>query len=136
MGNRAVITTEDRRIGIYVHWNGGRNSIVGFLTFCKLKGYRDPSDDNYGWARLCQCIGNFFGEECDVGIDTLDHLDCDNWDNGMYIIKNWEIIGKEYSHSDETVDMKAVRKMVEYINSNYAESDRIPQGVIDEYFSV
>ena len=26
MGNRAVITTEKKDLGIYLHWNGGRDS--------------------------------------------------------------------------------------------------------------
>ena len=97
MGNRAVITTEDKKIGIYLHWNGGRHSIEGFLAVCKELGHRPPETDSYGWARLCQVIGNFFGGTTSIGIDLLDNLDCDNGDNGMYIIKNWEIIGREFT---------------------------------------
>ncbi len=96
MGNRAVITTEEKRIGVYLHWNGGRDSVEGFLAYCKKVGHRSPEQDCYGWARLCQVIGNFFGGTTSIGIDTLDKLDCDNGDNGLYIIKNWEIIGREY----------------------------------------
>lgn len=65
MGNRAVITTRENfnndGVGVYLHWNGGRDSVQAFLTYCKMKGYREPTSDNYGWARLCQVIGNFFG---------------------------------------------------------------------------
>lgn len=45
MGNREIITTENgwrnkkNNLGIYLHWNGGRDSIEGFLTYCKLKEY-------------------------------------------------------------------------------------------------
>ena len=60
MGNRAVITTSKSTdiknstdIGIYLHWNGGRDSVQAFLKYCELKGYRSPEKDNYGWARLC-----------------------------------------------------------------------------------
>ena len=65
MGNRAVITTRKdlKDIGVYLHWNGGRDSVEGFLTYCKIKGYRPPEYDNYGWAYLCMTIGNFFGGE-------------------------------------------------------------------------
>jgi len=90
MGNRAVITTEDKRIGVYVHWNGGRDSVEAFIEYCKIKGYTAPERDNYGWARLCQVISNFFGGSLSIGIDTLDNLDCGN----MFVIKNWEIIGR------------------------------------------
>lgn len=102
MGNRAVITTrenfDNNGIGIYVHWQGGLNSIKAFLKYCEMRGFRAPDEDNYGWARLTQVIANFMGGDgLSVGIDTLDHLDCDNWDNGTYIIKGWKIVGHEYS---------------------------------------
>lgn len=90
MGNRAVITTRKdlKDIGVYLHWNGGRDSVEGFLTYCKIKGFRPPEHDNYGWAYLCVTIGNFFGGEgFSLGIDVASKLDCDNWDNGTYIIK-------------------------------------------------
>ena len=61
MGNRAVITTKDRKLGVYVHWNGGRDTIQPLLKYYELKGYRPPSSDSYDWARLCQVLGNFFG---------------------------------------------------------------------------
>ena len=32
MGNRAVITTEKKDLGIYLHWNGGRDSVEAFLN--------------------------------------------------------------------------------------------------------
>ena len=101
MGNRAVITTRDKKIGVYLHWNGGRDSVEGFLAYCKLKGYRCPEKDNYGWARLCQVLGNFFGGECSVGIGLYDTLDRNNGDNGVYIIENWEIVGREFEPSEE-----------------------------------
>lgn len=100
MGNRAVITTKENwknnGVGVYLHWNGGITSIKCFLEYCKLKGYRPPETDCYGWARLCQVVGNFFGGGYSVGVDTLSNLDCDNGDNGTYIIENWEIVDRKY----------------------------------------
>jgi hypothetical protein len=108
MGNRAVITASkaysvegSSDIGVYLHWNGGRDSVEAFLTYCKIKGYRAPDYDNYGWARLCQVIGNFFGGELSVGIDKCQNLDCDNGDNGTYIIKGWDIVGRKYHEGGE-----------------------------------
>lgn len=110
MGNRAVITTrenfENNGIGIYLHWNGGRDSVEAFLKYCELKGYRTPNTDNYGWARLCQVIGNFFGGSTSVGIDVVNNLDCDNFDNGVYIIKGWEIVGREHFNGAEQMNYK------------------------------
>ena len=45
MGNRAVITTPDKKIGVYLHWNGGRDSVEGFLQTCKKYGFRPPERD-------------------------------------------------------------------------------------------
>ena len=105
MGNRAVITTRENfnndGVGVYLHWNGGRDSVQAFLTYCNMKGYREPTSDNYGWARLCQVIGNFFGGELSIGIDTCSDLDYDNYDNGTYIIDGWDIVDREYFNGNE-----------------------------------
>ena len=95
MGNRAVITTEDKRIGVYLHWNGGRDSVEAFLAYCKIKKFRPPEQDNYGWARLCQVIANFFGGDLSIGIDEFEKVHYNYLDNGVYIIKNWDIVGRE-----------------------------------------
>lgn len=101
MGNRAVITTapfDEKNIGIYVHWNGGQESIEGFLAACKELGYRDVSyHDSYSLARLTQAIGLFFGadDDCSVGIGRCDQLDCDNGDNGVWLLgPDWTIAGR------------------------------------------
>ena len=108
MGNRAVITTvgayepkNSQQTGIYLHYNGGRDSVEAFLTYCKLKGYYSPEVDCYGWARLCQVIGNFFGGSLSIGIDKCCSLDCENGDNGTYLIKDWEIVGRKYNRGFE-----------------------------------
>lgn len=105
MGNRAVITTKDgfahNGLGIYLHWNGGRDSVRAFLKYCELKGFRSPDTDNYGWARLAQVIGNFFGGGLSIGIDKVRNLDCDNFDNGTYLIEGWEIVGRRYHDGPE-----------------------------------
>ena len=129
MGSRAVITTEARDIGVYLHWNGGRNSVEGFLLYCKLKGYRAPEDDCYGWARLCQVIGNFFGGEYSVGIDKYDRLDTDNGDNGTYIIKDWQIIGKEFEPLDKLC-IEQVKSMLLAINDNMPKSEQLEEEVL------
>ena len=99
MGNRAVITTEAKKIGVYVHWNGGRNSVDGFLAYCKAMKYRTPEEDCYGWARLVQTIANWFGSDgLSVGIDTYKNLDTNNGDNGVYVIKDWKIVKRIHSY--------------------------------------
>jgi len=102
MGNRAVITTapySSSNVGIYVHWNGGRASILGFLAACKELGMRSPGTDNsYAIASLAQVIGLHFGlSGMSCGIDTCDKLDTSNGDNGVYLIGgDWQIVGRKF----------------------------------------
>ena len=137
MGNRAVITTEENfknnGIGIYVHWNGGRDSIEAFLKYCEIRKFRAPDEDCYGWARLAQVIANFFGMDgLSIGIDTVDHLDCDNFDNGVYLIKGWEIVGREYFTGAEQDDyplgdmLKAIDETQPEPLGDYLIADEIP----------
>ena len=120
MGNRAVITTEEnfknKGVGVYLHWNGGYDSVSAFLKYCELKGYRTPDTDNYGWARLCQVVGNFFGGSTSVGIDTVDKLDCDNYDNGVYIIKGWEIVDRKHKRYAEQMEYEMEEMLLEIGN--------------------
>ena len=131
MGNRAVITTQDKQLGVYLHWNGGRDSVEAFLMYCKLKGYRCPENDCYGWARLCQVIGNFFGGELSVGIDKYEKLDLDNWDNGVYIIKDWKIVDREYLRNKEQKYYN-LADMVKTINSKQPHDEQLNEDDIDE----
>ena len=128
MGNRAVITASKSKdvkksqdIGVYVHWNGGRDSVEAFLKYCELKKYRSPSDDNYGWARLCQVIGNYFGGTTSVGIDRCERLDCDNYDNGVYIIEGWKIVGRQYHDGAEQHQYDLLQMLIKIDNAQPAK---------------
>ena len=103
MGNRAVITTNKNleEIGIYLHWNGGRDSIEAFLAYCKLKGYRSPERDCYGWTCLAGVIFNYFSNGMSCGLCIAKNLDCNNWDNGTYIIKDWLIVDRMFFNAEE-----------------------------------
>ena len=146
MGNRAVITSInnlkikedgtkeliDEGIGIYLHWNGGRDSIEAFLAYCDMKRYRKPEQDSYGYAMLINVITNFFGDglSCDVG--NCQHLDCDNYDNGVYIIKDWRIVDRLYAHGEQYgCDFKDMLKAIDmaqpvHMRLTDAEKARIP----------
>lgn len=100
MGNRAVITFTPEGapgVGIYLHWNGGRESVRAFLDTCRARGYRSPvSDPAYAMAGLVGVIREFFGPTgLSVGVDLVDRLDCDNWDNGVYQVgADWSIVAR------------------------------------------
>lgn len=104
MGNRAVIKCKEGKsgVGVYLHWNGGRDSVEGFLATCDIRGYRSPETDNYGWSHLCAVCVMFFGfDGLNIGIDVVDRLDQDNCDNGVYIIEDWHIVGREFYRYDK-----------------------------------
>lgn len=136
MGNRAVITTEENfdnnGIGVYVHWNGGATSIKGFLTYCAIRGFRAPETDNYGWARLTQVIANFFGMDgLSIGVDTLNHLDCDNGDNGTYLIKNWQVVGHKYGKPNrDKYDLMEMLKAIDEAQPDPLGEDGIKLGLL------
>lgn len=125
MGNRAVITTKDRDLGVYLHWNGGRDTIQPLLRYCELKGYRPPSNDIYGWARLCQVLGNFFGGTDSIGISkyTTDRK-MDPGDNGIYVIDGWEIVERlttDYSDGFESARMASFPESLEQREYDFDE---------------
>lgn len=132
MGNRAVITTEDHRIGVYLHWNGGRDSVEAFLEYCRLHGFRKPEDDDYGWARLCQVICNFVGADgCSAGIDEFERLDSDNGDNGVYVIKGWEIVSREFFEGEEQCEYE-LDHFIREIDDCMPEPHRIGHRMIED----
>ena len=116
MGNRAVITTAPfglDNVGIYVHWNGGVESIVAFLGAAKRLNMRTPEQDpSYALARLTQVIANYFGGSTSIGIGVVRELDYDNGDNGTYLIGgDWQIVGREFFGENFAVDQEKTRKI-------------------------
>lgn len=113
MGNRAVIAfhNNDHAPVVYLHWNGGRASVEGFLEAAKKLGL-DPkkfrSDAAFMNAFATMIATRFFN--CSVG-DTVYreqycNTDADNYDNGVYIIDaQLEIIGRLYRRTNEEIDV-------------------------------
>jgi hypothetical protein len=94
MGNRAVIAIKDKFYKkedtpcIYLHWNGGRDSVQSFLDVHNELGMRGAEDSNYALARLTQIICNALGGELSCGISIYSRADTDNGDNGVYWLDN------------------------------------------------
>ena len=100
MGNRAVIEFESKGIGIYLHHDGGRDSVEAFLEVAKEYKAHDGSD--YTIARLTQIIGNYIGGILSLGIGPIQYLDRDNYDNGVYVINDsLDIIDRYYNRNPE-----------------------------------
>lgn len=111
MGNRAVMAfgpDKPSTKGVYVHWNGGLCSIEGFLDAAKQLGINTPE-------QVADMIGLWMNSAIDV--DKISRLDCDNWDNGLYILdEQLNIVGRKFTNSrpEEVNDAKraAIRSEV------------------------
>lgn len=134
MGNRCVITTPEKRIGVYMHWNGGRDSVEPILAYCMAKGYRCPEDDEYGWARLCQVIGNFFGGDLSVGIGRYECTDRDNGDNGVYVIKNWHIVKRIFFKGRTEQNCYDFREFLSGINDKMPVNEQLTEEELDKAY--
>ncbi len=127
MGNRGFIRGEEKNgVGVYLHWNGGRDSVEGFLKYCELKGCRGFGyDTGYAVARLTQVIANFFGGTTSVGIYPSSEEDMAD-DNGSYIVKGWKIVGREYPYDNFTEqDEYPLNVMLKEIDESQPESERL-----------
>lgn len=136
MGNRAVITastTQTTGVGIYVHWNGGLESVLAFLHVAKERGYRDTTyDTTYAMARLCGLVCEFFdlkSSTC-VGIGQLKELDCDNRDNGVYVIgADWTIKSRWGEGSDLSKTLESLsaeqRKLYDAVVKQLTEDSEV-----------
>ncbi len=111
MGNRATLKFKDEanQPNIYLHWNGGRASVQAFLNVAKAMELRA---DSYGVARMCQIIGNFFGGNLSLGCSN--NLG-DYSDNGIYLIKDFVIVGREKFDGEEEIDEEKTKSITHFI---------------------
>lgn len=134
MGNRAIVKPKGRNVGVYLHWNGGIDSVTAFLEYCKLKGYRDfggTYSDGYGVARFCQVVGNFFGGGLSVGIEDCvkESEEYAEWmDNGIYVVDGWDICERiGYETGREGYDLQ---EMLLDIDNSQPESEQLGENYI------
>ena len=124
MGNRAFIKFKNETAGIYLHWNGGRDSVEAFLKYCELKQYRS---DSYGVARMAQVIGNYFGGELSIGIEGTKGIslsDLNPGDNGVYTVENWKIVGR-YPRNVPEQRIHPLEQMLLNIDDAMPESEKL-----------
>jgi len=123
MGNRAVVVfdefkPESEAAAIYLHWNGGRDSIEGYLKATRILMGGRLGDGAYARARFFQVIGIFMGGLCGQG------------DNGVFIIDSdtMTIKGRgewdaEWEEQDEYDVNTFANEIIKRINAVYAVND-------------
>lgn len=125
MGNRAIIKAAGEKVGLYLHWNGGNDSVGAFLEYCKLRGFRGFPDSD-ALARITQVCCNFFGGTLCARIFPMSGEDTEDespGDNGIYIVKGWDIVKKiDGNNIHEGYDRKELLKC---IDENQPERDRL-----------
>ena len=126
MGDRAVISNRTKNLGVYLHWYGYREFVESVLAYCNAKQYRSPDvDDEYGWARLCQVLGNTLGGNLSLGVGNFSKMDTDNWDNGTYIIDGWDIKERLYQHYQDEKMKESMFENLKYINDKQPKEEQL-----------
>ena len=98
MGNRAMITTAGANLGVYLHWNGGRDSVEAFLRWAELANLPPLRADGRGFTSFVTVLCNFVGndgrtvalEMIRPGMLTHDAPE----DNGTYAVEGWQIVAR------------------------------------------
>ena len=126
MGNRAVITfnTADNAPAIYLHWNGGRASVQGFIDAARALGLRHAptaAAQAETMDKLADLIARHFFRS-NVGFNVYREqyasTDRDNGDNGTYLLgHDLTIIDRFYKPRGEEINPAKTAAIVEQITA-------------------
>lgn len=140
MGNRAVILFQDEKTynggypAVYLHWDGSPEQVVNVLAYCKARKFETG---DYGVARFCQVFGNVIGGDLSIGINTIDaDANLEKYgqgDNGIYIVKNWEIIKSTHYYNVSKFRALINEETLEEINEYQNARDRLSSNDIIEF---
>lgn len=144
MGNRAVVLPKGSTTGVYLHWNGGPDSVGAFLEYCKLRGFRDfggENRDGYGMARFIQIVANFFGGSLSIGVEE-NCKETEEWaedlDNGIYVVDGWNIVkriggtnySEGYDRKELLLSIDKSQPIYEQLGKDFFESELVPIGAL------
>jgi|GEM_PF-5470627 len=95
MGNRALVTFRNARASVYLHWNGGPESICNFVEAMKRQGaFGSDVPPSAFPARLCQVVGNFLRGSLSLGVQ---YGVSDPGDNGIYELDIYGDLAAHYA---------------------------------------
>ena len=127
MGNRAVLTfnTADNAPAIYLHWNGGRASVQGFIDAARALGLRHAptaAAQAETMDKLADLIARHFFR-CSVGVTVYREqyagTDRDNGDNGTYLLgRDLSIIERFYKPGPDEINPAKTAAIAERITAS------------------
>lgn len=126
MGNRANLVLKDHNLSIYLHWNGGPESVAAFLAYGEEVGLRH---DSYYPPRLAQIIGNFFGGTTSLGLsfgtDPQIHAD-----NGIYTV--WYDQALQLLIIDHNGRKRSLPELIEQVQQHpYWKPNKEDESILD-----
>jgi len=122
MGNRANVIFVDEKEEhispcVYLHWNGGPESIYSFINELNRRIIRN--DQNYECSRFIQLVGEFFDIDSidnlslgitngpkKITIENLKKIHTDQSDNGFYVICRHSCLKDDFSVRRFVTDYK------------------------------
>jgi len=127
MGNRAVLSfdTADNAPAIYLHWNGGRASVQGFIDAARALGLRHAQTaaaQAEALDKLAELLARHYFR-CNVGM-TVYRLhyagtDRDNGDNGTYLLgRDLTIIERLYKSRPDEINPAKTAAIAERITAS------------------
>jgi len=126
MGNRAVITfaTYTNAPAIYLHWNGGRASVEGFLSAARQLGLRHARGhqaQTEALDQLAEMLARFYFR-CNVGMNVYRmHYagsDRDNGDNGTYLLgQDLSILARLHHNRGEEINHAKTAAIIEQLTA-------------------
>lgn len=139
MGNRAAVVFEsDGNFSpvVYLHWNGGPESVWAFLAELDRRGIREDAD--YEAARFIHVVGDFFDNEKTTGL-SLGVLNLpkgfpkpgalkilDPGDNGIYIINRKDRKITRFRYGNTHTAEEVAEEFKAAMAHDYNKSDGIP----------
>ncbi len=125
MGNRAVLSfsTANNAPSIYLHWNGGRASVEGFIAAAKGLGLNNAGTTREQQSKFLDNFADMIAKHffrCNVGMtvyrETYGQSDYDNGDNGVYVLSpELRITRRLYRGTYEENDVKKTNEIAEHI---------------------
>lgn len=133
MGNRAIITSTKKDIALYMHWNGGRDTVEPLLEACAATGIPSPEKDPSGWSAIASRARNYLGDH--VGLWTYQGDRSSPGDNGIYVIEDWSIKERIKGPRWEQV-VHPKDKMLEVLEENMPRKDYTSPAAEDKHVVV